>query len=117
MGKIFLENMEFFAYHGHYEEERIVGNRFLVNIEIDTDTETAGLSDDLADAVNYQALGLIVQEQMKKKSQLMEHIAHRIVDAIYAAFPGKIDRIRIKISKLNPPLGVKTEKVSIIIEK
>ncbi len=33
--------MEFYAFHGHYEEEQIVGNRFLVDLEMETDMEKA----------------------------------------------------------------------------
>ena len=35
MGKIIIEEMEFYAFHGHYQEEQIVGNRFLVDLEMD----------------------------------------------------------------------------------
>ena len=45
MGLIQIEGMEFYAYHGHYEEERIVGNRFLIDIDIKTNTKKAESSD------------------------------------------------------------------------
>ncbi len=42
MGKIIIEDMEFYAFHGHYKEEQIVGNRFLVDLEIETRPGTGG---------------------------------------------------------------------------
>ena len=54
MGKIVIEEMEFYAFHGHYQEEQIVGNRFLVDLEMDADLTAAAGSDSLSDAVNYQ---------------------------------------------------------------
>ena len=51
MGLIKIEDMEFYAFHGHYREEQIVGNRFLVDLEIETDMTAAAASDDLDDAV------------------------------------------------------------------
>ena len=54
MGLIQIENMEFYSYHGHFKEERIVGNKFLVNLSIETDMKASSASDNLKDAVNYQ---------------------------------------------------------------
>lgn len=116
MGKILLENMEFFAYHGCFKEEQIIGNRFLVNMELETDTAKAELSDHLHDTVNYQAVYRLVAEQMAEKSHLLEHIARRIIATVMSAFPA-IMRIRIKVSKMNPPMGGKMECVSVEVEE
>ncbi len=112
MGKIILENMEFFAYHGCFKEEQIIGNRFLVKLEIETDTSKAEHSDHLHDTVNYQAVYQLVAEQMKVKSHLLEHIARRIIDAVMGAFP-LITHLKVKVSKMNPPMGGKMEAVSV----
>ncbi len=116
MGKILLENMEFFAYHGCFKEEQIIGNRFLVNLEFDTDTSQAELSDKLHDTVNYQAVYELVAEQMSAKSYLLEHLAHRIIEALYQEFP-PIKYVKIRISKLNPPMGGKMDAVSVELER
>ncbi len=112
MGKILLENMEFFAYHGCFREEQIIGNRFLVNLEIDVDTSKAELSDHLHDTINYQVVYQLLAEEMKAKSYLLEHIARRIIDAIKNRFP-PIHHVKVKISKLSPPMGGKMEAVSV----
>ncbi|MBN1184126.1 MAG: dihydroneopterin aldolase [Bacteroidales bacterium] len=116
MGLILLENMEFFAYHGCFKEERIVGNKFLVDLRIDADLSKASVTDNLNDTLNYQAAYKIVKEEMQEKSHLLEHIAQRIIDAIYSTFNG-IEAVTVKVSKMNPPLGGKTEKVSVILSK
>ena len=54
MGTILLEGMEFFAYHGHFKEEQIIGTKFIVELEIEYDSSTAEKSDKLHDALNYQ---------------------------------------------------------------
>ena len=41
MGLIQIENMEFYAFHGHFKEERIVGNKFIVDLTIETDMTNA----------------------------------------------------------------------------
>lgn len=116
MGTIHLENMEFYAYHGHFEEEQIVGNQFLVNLTLKTNMEKAAVSDNLEDALNYQAAYKIIQEEMKKKSHLLENIAGRILDAIYDNFEG-ISQAEVKVSKLNPPMGGVMDNVSVTMKR
>jgi dihydroneopterin aldolase len=99
MGLIKIENMEFYAFHGHFREEQIVGNKFLVDLIIETDMHIPMKSDNLRDAVNYQKAYEIVKSQMEKKSHLLEHIAGRILDAIYSELSGS--RNTVKVSKLN----------------
>jgi dihydroneopterin aldolase len=116
MGLIQIENMEFYAFHGHFKEERIVGNKFLVDLIIETDMKTPAESDNLKDAVNYQRIYDIVKSQMGMKSHLLEHIAGRILDSIYAEMDG-IEKVTIKISKMNPPMGGKIGSVSVVMTR
>ena len=116
MGLIKIENMEFYSFHGHFKEERIVGNKFLVDLTIETDMKLPAESDNLKDAVNYQRIYELVKQQMELKSHLLEHIAGRIIDAVYADMDG-IKKLTVKVSKLNPPMGGKIGSVSIIMEK
>ena len=105
-----LENMEFQAFHGCYPLEQVVGNRFLVNVTIEADLSLAAESDDVADTINYLHVYETVREQMAVKSHILEHVARRIIDAIYR-------RVRVKVSKMAPPLGGKIERVSVSLEK
>jgi dihydroneopterin aldolase len=117
MGLIQIENMEFYAFHGHYREEQIVGNKFLVNLSIDSDMTAPATSDNLKDAINYQHAYRLVKEEMEKKSKLLENIAKRILDTIYANFEG-VRTVTVKISKMNPPMGGgRIEKVSVTLTR
>jgi 7,8-dihydroneopterin aldolase/epimerase/oxygenase len=116
MGLIQIENMEFYSFHGHFKEERIVGNKFLVDLTIETDMKIPAETDNLKDAVNYQHVYEIVKQQMEMKSHLLEHIAGRILDAIYADIEG-INKVTVKVSKLNPPMGGKIGSVSVVLTK
>jgi len=116
MGLIQIENMEFYSFHGHFKEERIVGNKFLVDLTVETDMEAPAASDNLKDAVNYQRLYEIIKQQMEMKSHLLEHIAGRILDAIYSEMEG-ITKATVKVSKMNPPMGGKIGSVSIILSR
>jgi dihydroneopterin aldolase len=112
MGKIILENLEFYGYHGYYAEEQKTGGRFLVNLEMDTAFEDACTSDKLEDTFNYETAYNIVKEEMQKPSFLIEHLAGRIIDGIFGDSK-LVWAVKIKISKMNPPIGGKAKAASI----
>lgn len=114
MGIVEIEGMHFYAYHGHFEAERIVGNDFLVDVRLETDCFKASASDNLEDALNYQAVYDLIKKEMQVKSHLLEHVAGRILNALFAGFPS-IQKARIKVSKLNPPMGGQIEKASVTL--
>ena len=117
MGKIIIEEMEFYAFHGHYREEQIVGNRFLVDLEMEADLGAAAASDKLDDAVNYQVAYQLIQKEMRrKKSNLLENIARRILDALYAELDG-IENITIRIRKMHPPMGGPIRSVGVTMSR
>ncbi len=114
MGIIELEGMHFFAYHGFYESERVAGNEFIVDVTIETDCSPAAKSDNLEDALNYQLVYDLVKREMEVKSHLLEHVANRIVDALYNQFK-KVQSIKVKVSKMNPPMGGQIKKASVTL--
>ena len=114
MATIALEGMEFFAYHGCFSEEQIIGTRFVVDLYIEADTRQAEQTDKLSTTINYQEVFLVVKEQMGEKSKLLEHVGRRILIALKERFV-EIKSARIKVSKMNPPLGGKTGSVSVTL--
>ena len=103
---IFIEGMEFYAHHGCFAEERTIGTWFKVDLYLYTDTLQAQLSDNLDATVNYAEVYNKVKEEMGVSSKLMEHVARRIADRIFRDYPG-VEKLRIRLQKLNPPLGEK----------
>jgi dihydroneopterin aldolase len=117
MGRITIEEMEFYAFHGHYKEEQIVGNRFLVDLEMEADMDRPAASDQLDDAVNYQVAYRLVKDEMKKHtSNLLENIGKRILDAIFSELEG-IERATVRIRKMNPPMGGPIKSVSVTMTR
>jgi dihydroneopterin aldolase len=114
MGLISIENMEFFAYHGCFSEEQIIGTRFIVDLYIEADTKEAEQTDKLSKTINYQDVFLLVKEQMAIKSNLLEHVGRRILDILKTRYP-EIEYAEIKVSKMNPPLGGKVGNVSLTL--
>jgi len=117
MGKIVIEEMEFYAFHGHYQEEQIVGNRFLVDLEMEADLTGPAGSDNLSDAVNYQRVYQIIKSEMRRtKSNLLENIGKRILDALDAEMDG-VEKATIRIRKLNPPMGGPIKSVGVEMKR
>ncbi len=116
MAQLILENMEFYAHHGHYSGENIIGGRFRVDVMIDTDISKAAASDDLVDAVDYSRVYALVKTEMKHVSHILEHVASRIVEAIHAEF-GQVNQVTVTVSKLNPPVGGKMDRVSVTVTR
>ena len=96
--------MEFRAYHGCLEREKIAGNDFVVDFRGEMDMSTAAESDRLEDAVNYALIYDVVAEEMAKPSDLLEHVAGRIVKALKEKFPEFI-RFSVRVSKRRPPVN------------
>lgn len=111
-----LENMEFKAYHGCYELEKQVGNRFMVNVAIEAEIGDAPSKDDVHQSINYLTVYELIGAQMKITSNIIENVAERIIDAIYERFP-HVEKVTTKVSKIAPPLGGKIEKVSVTLMK
>ena len=114
IGELELKGMKFYASHGCFEEEKIIVNYFVVDFMAKVDMEKPSLSDSLEDAVNYQLIFNIVKEEVAVPSNLLEHVAGRILRRIKNDFP-QILNCSVSISKLNPPLGgeVHSSKVTL----
>ncbi len=115
-GIIDLEEMEFYAYHGCYREENVVGNRFLVNISIRTDMSRPMHTDSINDALNYVKVYELVRAEMQQTSNLLEHVTARVIDSLFHHF-SEIQWARVKISKMNPPMGGQMKNVSVTLER
>jgi 7,8-dihydroneopterin aldolase/epimerase/oxygenase len=114
MGFIEIEGMHFYAYHGYFEVEQVVGSEFSVDVYIETDCSRAAASDKLEDALNYQAVFDVVKREMQVKSHLLEHVAKRILDALFVEFQFT-EKIKVKVSKLNPPMGGQIDRASVTL--
>ena len=85
-------------------QERRVGGDFLVNLRVGYPLEQAMQSDKVGDTLNYAALYEVVKTEMMQPSNLLEHVAGRIADAIVKCFP-QVTSIDLDLAKHNPPMG------------
>ena len=108
--------MQFYAYHGRYHEERVIGNQFLVDVYIETDISEAAHEDDLHKTISYEEVYDMAKQEMKEKSHLLEHVAQRILDAVSKKY-GSMKSLRVRVSKLHPPVKGNVRRVYVELEK
>jgi len=117
MDQIHVSGMRFYGYHGVFPEETKLGQRFNVDLSVGLDLRNAGERDDLNESVNYAALyektKMIVEGE---PVQLVETLAHRIAEAVFET-DGKIETVRVKVIKPDPPIAGHYDHVAIEIHR
>lgn len=116
MGTIRLKNIRTFSYHGCLIEEGKIGSDYSVDLEIKANLKQSAISDNLKDTVDYVHLNKIVVEEMAIRSNLLEHVTKRIIDRAFAEIE-TISKIKVGVSKINPPIGGDVESVTIEMEE
>ena len=112
---ITLQDIELRAYHGCYDLEQKVGNRFLVDLNITTELGCVADEDAVEKAVNYLTVYEIVREVMRKTCRTIETVAQNIITAVKEHYP-QIVEVECKVTKLAPPLGGKVGRVSVTLK-
>jgi dihydroneopterin aldolase len=105
-GRISLVGMEFYAYHGYYESERLAGNYFEVDAHADLIPSESEDCDKIANTVNYEMMYAIVLRVMQESHQLLETLCQLIATEIKEA-DSKIVKVIVTVKKKQPPLGGK----------
>ena len=99
-----MEGLEFFAYHGFYPEEQLIGNKYALDITIHTNFIEAAQHDKLSETVNYETLYAIAAKVMQEPAKLLEHIGFKVIAKIRDQYPN-VANVIVKVSKFNPPVG------------
>lgn len=101
---IYLKSLRFHAYHGVEAQERLTGNDYELDLRLNVDVSSATMSDRVEDTVNYAEVYRLIEAEMAKPSNLLEHVAGRIGQALIEKWP-QIQSVDIRLTKQNPPMG------------
>ena len=111
-----LSSLVLFGHHGYVEEERKLGQRFLVDLWVDVD-EGAARSDDIDDTVDYRHLAALVREIFAGPERLLlEALAAAVADGVLERFPDA-QRVRVRVRKPDVVLDPPVEHAAIIAER
>lgn len=103
--EIRIDAMRFHAYHGVLEQERAVGGDYSVTLRLWLSAYWEAVScDSLEGTVNYAEAYALVEREMRLPSALIEHVAGRILSAVFFAFP-RVAEAEVEVRKMNPPMG------------
>ena len=116
MGKVFLENVQVYAYHGCLPEETLIGSDYRVDLWVEADLQPSAVSDELADTVDYVALCACIREEMATPAKLLEHVVKRILTRVFDA-SSLVNEAWVRVAKINPPIGGHVSSVAIELKE
>jgi len=101
--KITLSGMVFYGYHGVAPEERALGQRFTVDLEMEADLRPTGTSDDLSDAINYAEAHQIVKDVVEGTPRnLLEAVAEEVAEKVLSGLV--VNAVEVRLTKPSPPI-------------
>lgn len=110
--EIKLNDLHFRAHHGVYEQEKKVGNEFVVDVMVLIPVNNSISNDILEDSISYADIYDVVRKEMKNSRNLLEKVALEIKNKLIANHP-IIKGGKITITKLSPPLSYITGNASV----
>ena len=111
---IALEQASFYAYHGLYPEETIIGNTFILDVAVQLpDTHEV---EELSDTVNYQGIFEVAQTVMAIPKPLLEEVVYAITTQLKQRYPAILHSI-VTLRKMNPPMGASIRNSMVSLEK
>jgi dihydroneopterin aldolase len=117
MTTIELSGLVLFGHHGYLEEERRLGQRFLVDLWVDVADDRALSSDEIEHTADYRHLATAVREVFAgAEKQLLEGLAGEIIDTILERFAG-VERVQVRVRKPDVVLDPPVEHAAVIVER
>lgn len=110
-----VNGIKLYAFHGCLNEEGAIGGHYIVDVSVTTNFTEAMQEDDLNKTIDYVIVNRIVKREMAIRSKLIEHVGYRIVQAIKKEIQ-RVDAIRVKVTKIAPPINGDVDNVAIVIE-
>lgn len=114
--EITLTGLRVFGRHGVYDEERRVGQDFVVDVTLRLDTRRAAATDDVADTVHYGELAERIAAIVGGDPvDLLETLAARIADEVLTA--DLVRSVRVTVHKPDAPIPLAFDDVAVTIER
>lgn len=115
--KIYIKDLEIIAYHGVLKEEKELGQRFFISLEIETDFREAGKTDDLTKTISYAEVCDDVERIfLIEKYDLIEKCAEEIAEFLLIKYE-QILEVKVKIKKPWAPIRKAIDHVAVEIAR
>ncbi len=116
MNVIEVNGIRVYAYHGCMKEEAAIGGDFIVDVALHTNFNQASETDDLAKTLDYVRVNEIVIDEMKIRSDLIEHVGHRILQSLKKEF-APLEKVKVSVTKVNPPINGSVDNVRVVLSE
>jgi len=117
MDKIYIEDLEVYAHHGVFQEEKTLGQRFLISIELFLSLREACTSDNINKTVHYGELCELVEQEFKKESyDLIEKATEKLAEFILLKYD-LVQRVKVKIKKPWAPIGKPLKYAAVEVDR
>lgn len=117
MDKIVISNLEVFSHHGVYKEENVLGQKFLVSVEIFADLSDAAKHDDISKSINYGEVCHFIKKEMEKNTfKLIEALTAHLSKQILLEFK-KVEKVKVQVKKPWAPILLPIDTVSVEMER
>jgi dihydroneopterin aldolase len=109
-----IEGINLYAYHGCLEEEALIGGHYVVDVFMRYDFSAAEQTDELEKTIDYCRVYELVKKEMAVRSKLIEQVCARIYNSTKSEF-SQLQYLKVKVTKLSPPMNGDVDKVSVEI--
>jgi len=117
MDKMYIKDLEVYAHHGVFQEEKTLGQRFLISLELFLSLREAGTTDDITKTVHYGELCLGVEKEFKKESyDLIEKATEKLAEFILLKYD-LVQRVKVTIKKPWAPIGKPLKYAAVEIDR
>lgn len=117
LDRIAIDRIAVFAYHGVYDEEGRLGQRFYISVALDLDLQPAGRSDDLNATISYAEVAARVQEiAVGQRFKLIEALAEAVAGDLLQAFP-RLERVAVTVEKPGAAVAAILDRIAVTIHR
>lgn len=117
MDRIYIKRLEFFAKHGVFPEENVLGQKFIISAVLHTDIREAGKTDDLAKSIHYGEVSHMMKTYLEEHTfALLERAVETLAEKMLLEIPG-LEKVELELEKPWAPIGLPLETVSVAIER
>lgn len=112
-----IRNLRFHAFHGVASEERKLGGKYAIDLEIWYDASAAVQTDQLSDAINYEeVIETLYRSLNEHKFYLIEKVADYLLEKVMSRFH-QIQKAQIRVRKLFPPVTHILDYIEVELQK
>tara|TARA_B100001741_G_C16489890_1_gene569149 strand:- start:97 stop:453 length:357 start_codon:yes stop_codon:yes gene_type:complete len=116
MGRLKLQTLKIYAYHGCFKEETKIGGEYHLDVWMEADFSDSEKSDELSKTIDYVEVADLAAQEMKIPSKLIEHVANRILVKMLSNWKF-LKKAGVSIKKISPPMNQFVEAVEYSLER